>query len=32
MVLELADVCTARNDKLGITCDMDFKAKVRVCL
>ncbi|KAH7104257.1 Oxysterol-binding protein [Auriculariales sp. MPI-PUGE-AT-0066] len=27
MVLELADQCTARNDKLGITCDMDFKAK-----
>ncbi|KAH7047644.1 hypothetical protein BKA62DRAFT_837857 [Auriculariales sp. MPI-PUGE-AT-0066] len=27
MVLEPADQCTARNDKLGITCDMDFKTK-----
>lgn len=27
MVLELADACIARNDRLGITCEMDFKAK-----
>ncbi|KZW02095.1 Oxysterol-binding protein [Exidia glandulosa HHB12029] len=27
MVLELADQCVARNEKTGITCEMDFKAK-----
>lgn len=27
MVLELADQCGAKNERTGLTCDMDFKAK-----
>jgi hypothetical protein len=27
MVLELGDTCVARNDKNGITCDLEFKTK-----
>jgi oxysterol-binding protein-related protein 8 len=28
MVLELGDTCTARNDKLGLYADLEFKTKV----
>ncbi|TFK19896.1 Oxysterol-binding protein [Coprinopsis marcescibilis] len=27
MVLELGDTCTAKNDKHGLTCDLEFKTK-----
>jgi hypothetical protein len=29
MVLELGDTCTARNEKLGMQADIEFKTKVR---
>lgn len=29
MVLELGDTCTARNEKLGVAADIEFKTKVR---
>ena len=32
MVLELGDTCVAKNEKLGLTCDLDFKTKVRSVL
>ena len=28
MVLELGDTCTAKNEKHGIVCDLEFKTKV----
>lgn len=28
MVLELGDTCAARNEKHGLSCDLDFKTKV----
>ena len=28
MVLELGDTCVARNEKTGMTCDLEFKTKV----
>ena len=28
MVLELGDTCTARNEKLGLAADIEFKTKV----
>ena len=28
MVLELGDTCTAKNEKNGLTCDLEFKTKV----
>lgn len=27
MVLELGDTCTAKNEKTGISCDLEFKTK-----
>ena len=29
MVLELGDTCTAKNEKLGLSADIEFKTKVR---
>lgn len=31
MVLELGDTCVAKNEKLGLYCDLEFKTKVRAC-
>jgi hypothetical protein len=28
MVLELGDICTAKNEKTGLSCDLEFKTKV----
>lgn len=28
MVLELGDMCYAKNEKTGMSCDIDFKTKV----
>jgi hypothetical protein len=28
MVLELGDTCTAKNEKTGLSCDLEFKTKV----
>ena len=28
MVLELGDMCVAKNEKHGISCDIEFKTKV----
>ncbi len=30
MVLELGDSCTAKNEKNGYSCDIDFKTKVGI--
>ena len=32
MVLELGDTCTAKNEKNGLTCDLEFKTKVFIPL
>jgi hypothetical protein len=29
MVLELGDICTAKNEKTGLSCDLEFKTKVK---
>jgi len=28
MVLELGDICTAKNEKTSLSCDLEFKTKV----
>ena len=30
MVFELGDTCVAKNEKLGMQADLDFKTKVRL--
>lgn len=32
MVLELGDTCTAKNEKHGLYCDLEFKTKVGTCV